>query len=391
MIVARPITAGPMFHWFGYYDKLQFDPTNRYVLGMEVDFESRQPEADDEIGLGVIDLEDGDSWREIGRTRSWCWQQGCMLQWIPGSGPEVIWNDREGDQFVAHILDVITGEKRTIRSPIYTLSPDGSTGFTADFGRTNDMRPGYGYAGVPDRAFDDNRPDDSGIWRVDLQSGETELILSLDQVANVPWPHGDFSGHKHYFNHLLASPDGSRLEFLHRWRTPHGVMMGGPLRTRMFTCRADGSDLKIVCDSGQASHFIWRDPDHILVCCSDAGERQMCLINVHSRDLEIVPPGGLRERDGHFSYLPHRNNEWLLNDGGGQHSPGGADRELMLYHVPTRAVVPLWSYRLSGAYVDDRRVDLHPRFSSDGTKVVVDAAVDHGRQLYLIDITGLTK
>ena len=27
----QQITRGPKFHWFGYYDKLQFDPTGRYV------------------------------------------------------------------------------------------------------------------------------------------------------------------------------------------------------------------------------------------------------------------------------------------------------------------------------------------------------------------------
>ena len=37
----RRITRGPKFHWFGYYDKWQFDPSSRYVLGMEVDFEHR--------------------------------------------------------------------------------------------------------------------------------------------------------------------------------------------------------------------------------------------------------------------------------------------------------------------------------------------------------------
>jgi len=29
----RAITRGPLFHWFGYYDKLQFDPSSRYALG----------------------------------------------------------------------------------------------------------------------------------------------------------------------------------------------------------------------------------------------------------------------------------------------------------------------------------------------------------------------
>ena len=37
----RPLTAGPGHHWFGYYDKLQFDPSGRYVLGMKVGFEGR--------------------------------------------------------------------------------------------------------------------------------------------------------------------------------------------------------------------------------------------------------------------------------------------------------------------------------------------------------------
>src|SRR5438105_12052453 len=79
----RAITRGPKFHWFGYYDKLQFDPTGRFVLGMEVDFEHRSPKPDDEIRLGVIDLADNDRWTEIGSTRAWNWQQGCMLQWLP--------------------------------------------------------------------------------------------------------------------------------------------------------------------------------------------------------------------------------------------------------------------------------------------------------------------
>lgn len=48
----RAITKGPKFHWFGYYDKLQFDPTGRYLLGMEVNFEHRSPGPEDEIRIG---------------------------------------------------------------------------------------------------------------------------------------------------------------------------------------------------------------------------------------------------------------------------------------------------------------------------------------------------
>ncbi len=39
----RAVTRGPKFHWFSYYDKLQFDPSGRFLLGMETDFEHRLP------------------------------------------------------------------------------------------------------------------------------------------------------------------------------------------------------------------------------------------------------------------------------------------------------------------------------------------------------------
>src|SRR5688500_16974293 len=94
----RAITRGPKFHWFGYYDKFQFDPSGRFVLGNQVDFEHRSPSADDLIKVGMVDLEDSDHWIELGQTRAWNWQQGCMLQWVPGSEKEVMWNDREGDR-----------------------------------------------------------------------------------------------------------------------------------------------------------------------------------------------------------------------------------------------------------------------------------------------------
>ena len=45
----RAITRGPKFHWFGYYDKLQFDPAGRHVLANQVDFEHRSPRAEDVI------------------------------------------------------------------------------------------------------------------------------------------------------------------------------------------------------------------------------------------------------------------------------------------------------------------------------------------------------
>ena len=254
----RVITRGPKHHWFGYYDKLEFDPTGRYCLGMEVDFEHRSPRPDDVIKVGMVDLQDGDRWIELDKSRLWCWQQGCMLQWLPGSKSEIIWNDRDGDDFVCRILDVKSGKKRTVGHPIYALSPDGKTGFAPDFSRLQSMRPGYGYPGRPDPNENILAPEDTGIFRIDLESGRQEMIISVADVAKIPFTY-DLSTRKHWFNHLLVNTDGTRLVFLNRWTKPNNDW-----RTRMVTINPDGSDVRVVDRSGCMSHFIWRDPSHIL-------------------------------------------------------------------------------------------------------------------------------
>src|SRR3954452_10787320 len=92
-IPIRPITKGPNYHWFGYYDKLQFDPSSRYALGMEGSIEHRLPAANDFIRIGMVDTQDGDRWIDFGEGHAWSWHQGCMLQWLPGSTTDIIFND----------------------------------------------------------------------------------------------------------------------------------------------------------------------------------------------------------------------------------------------------------------------------------------------------------
>ena len=373
----RAITGGPKHHWFGYYDKWQFDPSDRFVLGMEVDFEHRSPTPDDVIGIGMVDLENDDEWIELGESSAWGWQQGCMLQWIGEN--EILWNERESDRYVCRILNVETGERRTVPHPVYSVSPDGKTAVTADFRRINDVRPGYGYVGLPDPRGDELSPDDTGIFRVDLQSGASDLIVSLEQIAGlgeIPHP---YPKARHYFNHLLFNPDGSRFIFLHRWRYPEGNRL-----TRMFTAAPDGSDLRVVDDNGLTSHFIWRDPNHILAFSEQpsAGKRFYLFEDGGDESIEVVG-GDELERDGHCSYLP--GGEWILND-----TYPDKERNQMphLFHVASGKVVPLGLFHSPKEYTGEWRCDTHPRFSRNGKLVTIDSPVEgQGRQMHLIDIS----
>ena len=381
----RTVTRGPNFHWFSYYDKLQFDPTQRYLLGMEVDFEHRSPTADDVIRIGMVDLDDGDKWIELGESRAWCWQQGCMLQWRPGSDSEILWNDREGDQFVCRFLDVKTGKKRTIPHPVYTVSPDGKTAVAPDFRRINVMRPGYGYTGLADPFDQDLAPKDSGIFRIDLETGESRQIISLADIAAIPYPISNLSRKKHYFNHLLFNPDGTRFIFLHRWAPRDDC----DCRTRMLTAAPDGSNVRVVDHSGCTSHFIWRDPQHILAWSWHVGRRGGYTV------FEDKPEGGqavdiggdVMYRDGHCTYLP--GNEWIVND---TYPDANRNRSVFLYHVATGKVVPVGLFHSPKEYDGEWRCDLHPRHSPDGNFLVIDSPhTGQGRQMHLVDIRNLIK
>ncbi len=385
----RAITTGPKFHWFGYYDKLEFDPTDRYVLSNQVDFEHRTPTADDVIKVGMVDLKNNDKWIELGQSNAWGWQQGCMLQWRPSSESEVFWNDRVGNEFVSHLLDVKTMKRRTIPSAIYTLSPDGRFGITADFARIQFFRPGYGYAGGRTDFMDDPAPKDSGVFYVDLTTGEKKLILSLDQIIQIPFQGEKIKNSWHWFNHLLISPDSKRFIVLHRWRSldPETGEMTKRWKTRMVTANVDGSDVYILNPTGMTSHFVWRDPEHVCMYTQPEGKPAGFYV-YKDRTAEIEHVGaGVMTSDGHNTYLPGRL-DWILNDS----YPDRVSREQkpFLYHIPTNRRIELGGFYLDPKYVGEWRCDTHPRASRSGKLVAIDSPHGgNGRQVYLIDISAI--
>jgi hypothetical protein len=379
----RMITKGPKHHWFGYYDKLEFDPTDRYVLGMEVEFEHRQPTPADEISLGIVDLHDNDRWIEFGRTKAWCWQQGCMLQWIPGSKSEVIWNDREDGQFISRIAGVTTQRALTIPCPIYALTPDGLTGLSVDFSRLNDVRPGYGYIGIPDPNFKELATEKSGVFRVDLSTGKKQMLFSVAEIVHRGPALVTMKDAKHYFIHLLANPYAPRFIFLHRWIGPQGT------GTRMFTSSLDGKDIRLIDANGFTSHFIWRDATHILAFSNQPshGTRFYLFEDADHGTIQAVGPDRMTE-DGHASYLPNR--DWILCDT----YPSGNERmqNPYLYHIPSNRRHSLGLFHSPPAYHGAWRCDTHPRQSRDGRMVVIDSPdARTGRQLHLIDISSIVS
>jgi hypothetical protein len=390
-VPTRQITRGPRFHWFGYYDKNEFDPSGSKVLANEVTFEGRGPTGEDRIAVGYVDTEKGDQWTPIGTSLAWGWQQGCMLQWVGNAGREVLWNDREGERFVCHVHDIYSGRTRTIDRPIYTISPDGSTGLSLNFSRLDNLRPGYGYEGLTDENVADRAPDNDGIWRVDLKSGKSELVLSIAEIASIPWPDGDKRTKAwHYVNHLLINPSGTRFIFLHRYRPkfdPKTLSFEGNFITRMFTANIDGSEPYVLDPSGKTSHFIWKDEETATMFTQPIG-LPTGFYQMKDRSTEIRRVGEAKMLvNGHNTYLPAPYDEWILND---TYPDAKTSRQTVyLYHPPTDRRVDLGHFPSPAAYRGEWRCDTHPRSSVDGHTVAIDSPHREGRQIQLLDIRDL--
>lgn len=382
IVPIRAITSGKA-HWFGYYDKEAFDSTDRYVLAAEVDFEDRSPTAEDVIRLGMVDTKEGDTWIPLGESTAWGWQQGCMLQWVPATNATILYNTREEGRHIAVLKDVVTGEERKLPRAIYTLSPDGKTGLSINFARLQDCRPGYGYQGGIDPGAEEIAPEGDGIWRVDIATGESKLLFSYAEMKAIPWPAAPQG--KYWFNHLLFNTDGTRFIFLSRAHVTPGVKK--PWATRMFTASAEGGGPHIVADSGMVSHFIWRDPKHLMAWSEEPETGKAYHLYTDQSEAVEVVGGEVFFRDGHCTYSPDR--KWILTD---TYPDKNNMHQLLLYNIAEKRLIELAQIYRPKPADDEWRCDLHPRWSRDGNKITIDAMyLDGRRQVHLLDLSGILQ
>jgi hypothetical protein len=374
MLPCRGITCGPQYHWFGYYDKFQTDPTDRFVLSMRADFEGRTPQPEDYIEVGMIDTHQKNAWIPLGRSKAWNWQQGCMLQWLPQSPSKVLWNDRVSNRFVCRIRDVFTGDESVIDCPIYHVHPDGKAAVCLDYSRIQSVRLGYGYAGLPDPQQEILRPDKSCMEILDLTTGRRQGLFSVADIANgYPYQDAVEDDDKHYFIHAQWSPDGSRFLFLRRWSSISGRFPD--FNTRMFTASADGGDIRLVTDKPLISHFVWHSPRTICIWREDG-------FKMFADDGSGVETTVYHAPNGHQSFLP--GGEWMIAD---SYADPTGFQNLYLYNLRTAQVMPIGRYFLPADCRGEFRCDLHPRLTRSGRTLLLDTVHGGlGRQMVMVDL-----
>ena len=261
----KPIfeTTGREAEWFGYYNYDTLNHDQSKMLCNRAKSESSKIKPQDCIEIGYYDLPNG-SWHKIGETDSWNWQQGAMAQWLPGNGNEnkVIYNCSQGGHLTSRIVDIVTDETKDINWAIYGLTPDGKKSIALDLERSYWCRA-YHYQSVANPEKEGRVVDGDGIFEIDLESNTRKLLLDIKEIVALS-PDKDFDEMKHWVEHIMINPSGTRFCFLHRFSPISNILQ---YRTRICIADIDGGNLQVIPEwnSYMWSHFGWHDNDSFAV------------------------------------------------------------------------------------------------------------------------------
>ena len=319
-----------------------------------------------------------------------------MAHWLPWAKNTFVFNDVRDGKFCAVVMNWRTKEERHFPFPVSAVAENGEWGLSINYARLFLMRPDYGYCGDgQDPRKGVVFPEDDGLWRVDMRTGEAKLIVSCadvkGKVPEVKDPNG-----MSYICHTVISKDFKRVYFLSRSveRSMEGVkkFKGVNWQTTAFTCNADGSDVRRCFPDGWgSSHFNWKpnlsphDAATMIVTCNWQNRVYTHVEFTIGEEEKAHQVGGdAMNFDGHCIYTPDGN--FISGDG---YWDKNFYRHWKMVRLADNAVKSIGDFFVPELYRDIYcRCDLHPRWRPDGKQLGFNSVHEGSRQIYVMDVGG---
>lgn len=310
---------------------------------------------------------------KISETKAWNWQQGCMLQWYPKGGDNIIFNDydEQTDRYISKIIDKKGNVIKIYDMPINNVSSDGSFALTLNYDRLAKYRPDYGYFNRKNIILPSDN--DDGIWFLNLLNGDIKLIITLEQLKNLNY-FSTMNGAEHKVNHIDINSSGTRFMFLHRWVGSQGRFM------RLVTANPDGSDLFILNGDVIASHSCWLNDIDILSFCEVNGERGYFTFR-DKIDKSVLFSEKLPKVDGHPS-ISH-DGKFILTD---TYPEKSRFSSLFLYNTQNDNIDKLGVFYQPIEYNKEKRIDLHPKWGNSSSSIFFESGHKGKRKFYNISL-----
>lgn len=353
--------------FFGFYDHTPFCPRNERVLFNKTKTDIGPVSPEDTLDLCHYDLSTGET-TTFAETRTWNWQKGCRLHWHPTEEDVVVYNTLLNDEYGAVCQNVRTGEiVREYQQPIYDTDPNGRFALSVNFSRLERLHYDYGYVNLPDETSEEPTPSNDGIYRLDLDTGKTTLLVSYEELAEfVRIPDGVHN----YVMNLMISPTGEWVSVLHRYHHE------GDRITELLAISTDDGDVELLQESGEASHPFWRTDTELLSTVNfwdDERRTEFVLYDVESEQRRKLEHPKLSV-DSHPHVSPADPSLFV----GDTYPDYCGDRHLYTFDIETNQYESIG--KVYGPVFNKTKRDLHPRWDRKGEYLCIDMPTSGNKQ-----------
>lgn len=373
--------AGKEGYFFGFHDVTPFSSDETKLLAATSGFDFRMPEPAEGLTVGFFDFNDGKigDFHQIGKSFAWNYHKGCRLQWLDSK--HIIFNTACDGRLCSTIVEMDTFNTRIVPYPIDAVCGNMATSFSYE--RLERCMPGYGYPYKDDGHISESAPNDTGLYLLDLTTGERRLILSLYDIAM------KVSGciedeYLHFVTHTEFSKDGRFISFLYR-RIPKE---GDYMKRRSVICvyDIDKGELNILPSQESGSHYVWNNKDQIVASCIINGTS--CHVLFDMNDIKSLRPIAEKEinSDGHQSFV---SDNVFVTD-----TYPDKRRMAKLYRVnltdnKSELIASVYSPKKfqTKDFKCHIACDLHPRVSPSGRYVCFDSPMSGKRGIYVMPLT----
>ncbi len=349
-------------YFYGFHDKCPWSHDNKYLLAHKYRDDLIMPGETDKVEIGIFTGKDYTEFILLGSTSTWNWQMGSMLQWI-GQTNNIIYNDFNGKNHIAKIIDKDGKLIEKYQHPIAAVSHNGSFALSHSFVRLRVAAPAYGYANSVDKCATNNIPTNDGIFLFNLKTGDYKMLFSISDIAEIEtenYPKNSY----HYFTHCLFSPNGKRFAFYHRW-----LEESQQTWTRLLTCNIDGTNIHKFDFSGVVTHLAWQDDNHLLAYGYKKGIGDHYYLLSDKTDNFKIIGKDIFSSDGHPQFAPDQKK--LITDT----YPDRLRRQYLInYNIQSEKREYIAVIKSPLKFSGDVRCDLHPRWDRTGTLVAFDSS-----------------
>ena len=334
----------------GYYDVnlMSFDEKS-------IVFHRKKDSQDKYVDIILYNFKRDKKYIILDKTKAWSWQLGARLQWLDNN--RIFYNSTNNNNLLeSTILNTKTNKKKKIPFPIFAISRNKKKALSLNFKILEKQRKGYGYN------FYQKNSDKNEILVYDLIKNTLLKRYNLNEI------NPKLSNKKFYFNHLSCSPNN--ISFLAL------VVRTKPRKTILYYFK-NFYEVKKIDTIENLSHHEWITSSKIFFYGIIENKKQFYIFDFSNMKYKRINHE-YTLLDGHPNSINKKN---LIVD---TYPDKYHNRHLYTYNIKKKKLIKLGEFFSSIDLIEDKKCDLHPKYSLKQNYILFDTSHNGYRQVMLV-------